>query len=543
MVPIRAILFRRITNTDFQALNGETRGQYDVRLTSDPEIGGFFSGLKEEAPTERGGWSKSVPFEPFEGADPVAARFHKLGFYGPEGARPNNYYFASQRPDTAYPLWRVGRAFPAHSAYEDVAGAVLVVVRDIEDRYHARWVRRDNVGTLPSVVQEVLTKGTGVLKVTTSHPTNVSAMAQRVMEALRMHHNVLLYGPPATGKTHLVTEVREAFGTAGILLDTAEEREPLTDVTESVHSAWATFHQNYSYEDFLLGLRPEPNEGGGFRLEAVPGVLLELSEWARTAKRSSLLIIDEINRGNVSRIFGEFITLMEPDKRLAADGTSTATTVTVRLPLLQQGTNVRVPLPDGTEREVSAQFTMPYRLFTLATMNSVDKSVAPLDAALRRRFHVIELPPKLDELRDAFEITGDAGMVPASLDTVADVQMLALALLARLNERLAMFLGTDFQFGQWYLGRLIGVTEPSCACELLADVWRTTLFPQLAEHFAGRTEQLLGVLGEASSSDALSVDEPSLLLEELGATKIVRMRYDAGADAVLELLRRIASAT
>ena len=79
-----------------------------------------------------------------------------------------------------------------------------------------------------------------------------------------------------------------------------------------------------------------------------PGILLELAEWARIPGNESLLIIDEINRGNVSRIFGEFITLIEPDKRLAPDGSATPTTVSVRLPFVDAGTPVDVTLHDGT---------------------------------------------------------------------------------------------------------------------------------------------------------------------------------------------------
>ena len=153
---------------------------------------------------------------------------------------------------------------------------------------------------------------------------------------------------------------------------------------------WVTFHQSYSYEEFIVGLRPDPASEKLLSLEPSPGLLLELAEWARVPGQSSLLVIDEINRGNVSRVFGEFITLIEPDKRLADDGHPTDRTVAINLPYIKPGIPVTVQV-DGADVNVENPFTMPLRLYTLASMNSVDKSIAPLDSALRRRFHVSSL--------------------------------------------------------------------------------------------------------------------------------------------------------
>lgn len=547
-VPVTSVLFKRVTRSNARALARLERGEYDFRLGSKESLREFFSGIAVTAGSEttRGGWDKTVEFEPFTGSRPVPARTTRLHYMGPSGARSNDLYFAAQATG-AYDLWRPGRAFPTSTAPEALVGDALIIARDVNDRYHARWIRAKDFSALPSGLRTALDDGTGVWSVPTTTPSaSLSPTAQAVLDALHAHHNVLLYGPPATGKTHIVREVLQGFVGTGVVVDTDEERRPLTDSANAAHAAWATFHQSYSYEDFIVGLRPDPDSSGGFKLEPVPGVLLELAEWARTPGRSSLLVIDEINRGNVSRIFGEFITLLEPDKRLADDGSETSTTVKVRLPYLRPGASVEVPLPDGSKPVAPSPFSMPLPVYTLATMNSVDKSVAPLDAALRRRFHLINLYPDLSAMQARLGVAPavalDASGVPAALSSAVDIKQLALVAVAQLNRAVTMFLGPDFQFGEWYLAPLLDVVTPAAAKSELANIWRTSLMPQLEEYFLGRADQLLALLGpSAASSDALVVDEPKMAFEELGASKAVRGRRDASDDEVLDLLRGLAA--
>ncbi len=251
-------------------------------------------------------------------------------------------------------------------------------------------------------------------------------------------------------------------------------------------------------------------------------------------------MIDEINRGNVSRIFGEFITLMEPDKRLDDGGHETATTVGVRLPFVRQGTPVEVALRDGSTPALPVPFAMPRRVYTLATMNSVDKSVAPLDAALRRRFHVIDVSPDLDEIAAVLGVKET--VLPSELTTTGDVRTLAVTLLRRLNHRVSMFLGPDFAFGHWYLRPLVDRMELAETLDALAEIWRAALFPQLEEHFLGRSDQLLGVLGPAATgATALVVETPPIELEELGASTTIGVRRGATVSEIIELVRLVAS--
>jgi 5-methylcytosine-specific restriction enzyme B len=536
--PAKSIFYRRLTDTNVGALTGKHRGEYDLRLGRRIDgIREFFELFPDEDTTPLGGWTKEVVFAPYDGPSAVPRRTVRFRYMGEESQR-RDYYFASQRLEDAYDLWRPGRALPVNAEYADVQGDIVVIVRDAEDSYHARYIRQEDLTFLPVGLREALeSHTTGVYTVTESAPAiEVSTAAQRVFDAMLQHRNILLYGPPATGKTHIVQEVLDLFRYGEIVVDTAEERRPL-EATESL-TAWATFHQSYSYEDFIVGLRPTPNPSGGFRLEAVPGVFLELTEWARTTGRRSLLIIDEINRGNVSRIFGEFITLMEPDKRLAEDGTRLATTVNVRLPYIRPETAVTVNLPDGTTATVPTPFAMPLPVYTLATMNSVDKSVAPLDAALRRRFHLINLFPDLQAMARQLGVDAPSGggfVSPTRLDDASDIARLALALLDRLNHGIRLFLGADFQFGQWYLRPLVGVTDVLEARRILANLWRTSLFPQLEEYFTGRNDQLLAVLDVSDAAPSLIVEVPGTSFEELGALTVVT-QDESAADGEVEAL-------
>lgn len=372
--------------------------------------------------------------------------------------------------------------------------------------------------------------------------------AAQIYQLLKQHHNVLIYGPPGTGKTHLMQQVirmfeeSEVHGTGDVVIDTEDERQPLKagDVSRA-KTQWVTFHQTYSYEEFVVGLRPDPDSKQLLSLKPIPGVLLELAEFARVTGQSALLVIDEINRGNVSRIFGEFITLLEPEKRLAESGEKTETTVEIRLPYLPRhvasGQNLQSQNPPNP-------FTMPLRLYTLATMNSVDKSVAPLDAALRRRFHTIVLDPDLAEMATRFSVAepqqDEAIDEPKDVSTV---RRLGLALLSRINDGIATYVGSDSELGQWYLAPLSGpIATPEAAREVLARIWESSLFPQLEELFRGRIEQLASLLRleQPTLDDPILLRSPTEAEAELGAMPFIQRR-SATVDGLMRFLARVAS--
>jgi hypothetical protein len=192
--------------------------------------------------------------------------------------------------------------------------------------------------------------------------------------------NVLLYGPPGTGKTHKTLQLAKIW-----------RKSQGHDSVDQV-----TFHPSYAYEDFIEGYRPGDN--GDF--ERRDGLFVQIADKARQhPDRQFLLIIDEINRGDVARLFGELITLIEPDKRSA--------TACRRLPYSQR------------------EFWVPANLHLLGTMNTADRSISLLDIAIRRRFCFVEVRP-------------DPELLSSLPDHAHDVSGVSLqVLLGGINQRLA----------------------------------------------------------------------------------------------------------
>ncbi len=172
-----------------------------------------------------------------------------------------------------------------------------------------------------------------------------------MLERLQAKHNIILQGPPGTGKTFVVERLAYAL---------MEEKE--RDRVQMVQ-----FHQSFSYEDFVRGYRPHPD--GGFVL--MDGIFLDFCRRAAAdSSRPYVFIIDEINRGNLSKILGELMMLIEGDKR-----------------------SPRYAMPLAYRREGERPFYVPENLYLVGMMNTADRSLALVDYALRRRFSFIDLEP------------------------------------------------------------------------------------------------------------------------------------------------------
>jgi MoxR-like ATPase len=175
---------------------------------------------------------------------------------------------------------------------------------------------------------------------------------EEIEELLEDKKQVIFYGPPGAGKTYVALKLAEALGGG-------DEEVSLVEVVQ--------FHPSYAYEDFVEGFRP--TEDGAFKLRR--GKLLSIADRAiQNPDKKFFLIIDEINRGNVAKVFGEMYFLLEYRDR-----------------------DIQLQYSDEP-------FRMPENLYFIGTMNSADRSIGLIDSALRRRFHFVSFYPTEDVMKN-----------------------------------------------------------------------------------------------------------------------------------------------
>ncbi|WP_431868886.1 McrB family protein [Nocardiopsis eucommiae] len=268
------------------------------------------------------------------------------------------------------------------------------------------------------------------------------------VDLLRDKPQLVLYGPPGTGKTHVAQELA---------------RHLTSDRPENVQLV--QFHPSYSYEDFFEGYRPYPGDAersAGFTL--THGPLRTLASAARRHPAEPfVLIIDEINRGNLAKVFGELYFLLEYRNR-------------------------SVRLLYGSEGD--AGFVLPQNLIIIGTMNTADRSIALVDTAMRRRFWFTELHPSSAPVSSVLRRWLEHHALPAT----------PALLLDELNSRIE---DHDFRVGPSYLMRT-SVHESAAGLE---RVWRHQILPLLEEHHYGDGTDVPARYGLESLYRALGLDE------------------------------------
>jgi 5-methylcytosine-specific restriction endonuclease McrBC GTP-binding regulatory subunit McrB len=235
---------------------------------------------------------------------------------------------------------------------------------------------------------------------------------------------------------------------------------------------FVTFHQSYSYEEFIEGIKAETTEGGNVAYHIRDGIFKKMCQVAAANPNENfVLIIDEINRGNISRIFGELITLIEDSKRI---GNKEA----LQIRLAYSGSTDDAPL-----------FGVPNNLYLIGTMNTADRSIALIDTALRRRFTFIEYPPKPE-------------LLPTKLE---DAEIDLCQLLTTINQRIEFLLDKDHQIGH---ANWLEIKDKAGLCKVFKD----SLLPLLEEYFYNDWEKIQMVLGD--NKEWKSKDDLKLITQE-----------------------------
>lgn len=254
-----------------------------------------------------------------------------------------------------------------------------------------------------------------------------------------------------------------------------------------------TFHQSYSYEEFVEGIKPSINndeDNATISYEYNRGIFKEICQQANSDPENNyLLIIDEINRGNISKIFGELITLIESDKRVIPNGERIFENTKT------QNEELVVILP-----YTKSKFGVPSNLYILGTMNTSDRSIASIDIALRRRFKFVEMMPRPEKLVDK-------NKQPLM---VSDINLQNL--LKIINERISYILDRDHQIGHSYF-----MNWKNYDMTTLKNVWFDEIMPLLNEYFYADWDKLQAILGKANEIGAKSfivkIKKPNLPYE------------------------------
>lgn len=183
---------------------------------------------------------------------------------------------------------------------------------------------------------------------------------------IKQKKQIIIQGAPGTGKTYSSSEISVKLIDGNAPSDRAELMKRYKELVDKKRIFFTTFHQSMDYEEFVEGIKPETTSDNKIIYKLKDGIFKEACKSAENNK--VVLIIDEINRGNISKIFGELITLLEVDKRKGKEN------------------EIEVILPYSKEK-----FSVPDNLYIIGTMNTADRSISYIDYALRRRFAFISI--------------------------------------------------------------------------------------------------------------------------------------------------------
>lgn len=337
--------------------------------------------------------------------------------------------------------------------------------------------------------------------------------------------NVIFYGPPGTGKTYTTAKKAVAICDNVVeedLTNYTEVMKRYNKLKENNRIEFITFHQSYGYEEFIEGIKPivlnEDDESedesennkesktnikieNDIKYDVVDGIFKKFCDNARKAiietnnndipLEAYVFIIDEINRGNISKIFGELITLIETTKRAGKEEC-----ISTKLPYSKE------------------EFTVPDNVYIIGTMNTADRSIALMDTALRRRFYFEEMLPNYDLLKDIF--VEDEG-----------VKVNIGAMLKVINERIEYLYDREHTIGHAVFLEL----KENNNIDKLENIFKKSVIPLLQEYFYEDYDKIRLILGDNAKDEneqfifAESIKPKDVFEGDIGDIDIPEKKY------------------
>lgn len=276
--------------------------------------------------------------------------------------------------------------------------------------------------------------------------------------------NYILYGPPGTGKTYnsinyAVAIIENKDPSVVKVEEYKEVKKRFDSYKVEKQLVFTTFHQSYGYEEFIEGIKPYIGEDKCVSYSLDSGIFKQLCERAlKNKNKNYVIVIDEINRGNISKIFGELITLVEKAKRIGASEEITTTLPYSKL-----------------------EFGVPKNIYLIGTMNTADRSIALLDTALRRRFEFIEMMPDSQIL---YKKNHNSDLI---IDDINIGKMLDV-----INKRIEILYDREHTIGHAYFIDLVVNSN----IDTLKLIFTRKILPLLQEYFYDDYEKIRLVLGD-----------------------------------------------
>jgi len=399
--------------------------------------------------------------------------------YGPPGtgktfALKQDYFPLYSSKETSISVEKNFESVVKSCSWWEVIAVALIQLGDskVKDIYNHTWVRK----------KEELSNSKSV-KPTIWGQLQAHTIDECEFVNVKSRQQPFIFNKSKNSRWNIVAEeVENQIPELYDLIDKVENFIPDANKTIKRYK-FVTFHQSYSYEDFIEGIKPVMTEDDikqelGYKIE--DGVFKALCEEARNDPGNKYAIfIDEINRGNVSAIFGELITLIEQDKRLGE-----ANEISVQLPYSK------------------TLFSVPANIDIYGTMNTADRSVEALDTALRRRFSFVEMMPDVS-LLESKEIDG------INLKNV----------LSTINDRIEILIDRDHTIGHSYFMNINNSKELKLA-------FKDKIVPLLQEYFYGDYGKIGLVLGEGFVKSHSKSKNPFAAFKYEGKEELNRDFYD-----------------